>query len=429
MEHDFYRTLESTKRTVNAYVQGFLTLLHPGEQIGKVQLDPSMDTPEKILAAIEAPITHTGRTGASIHEKNPRRAEQNTVLKENETEQLASIEERLLQGYAAHGFDVPKIHNRTGKIIEMEKIAGKPFAATITDLVSGFQVGSHTDAIKRLNTFFFKALDLSIALDGLAGTLLTEEDKKYLQGYKVAKLASKFNCSEDEVQEHRQAYRIMESLGFVDERFIELFKPFQEKYDDMIRKYGKWIVSASSANIMVPNPEEENPQLKAIDFNHAEYSPLQVSMFYIADAYIPKKKLNHLNMNTTPISEDEKITDVAGYYFTEWNKKHPENTIKDFQDFRSGYMLTRVILSIRQIGHTLEKAKDANLVEYYDYLAEASHYYQILKTSLCILNNPRSGIKNASEISDYILDKTTKHIQGNTNEDTFQDALAYLQYS
>jgi len=60
----------------------------------------------------------------------------------------------------------------------------------------------------------------------------------------------------------------------------------QDRLNQIKEKYGKWIVSASSNNIIV----SPNNKLTVTDFNHAKFAPQQLSLFYLIDSYLPMKK-------------------------------------------------------------------------------------------------------------------------------------------
>ena len=387
-----------------AVLNGILTLHIPYDQNGVIECPKTGDMLDDFSTIINEPVKYAGRTTAKVRGKERRIERENSVLKDNDTQELAQLEYRVLNELKSRGHPVPQQLSCNDTTIEMEKISGytlKHLTQRLINVFSGSMGSIFGDPTQKLGELFFPSYETGLRIDKDISNILTDTEKEYLKNKKTENLTKKFNTSKENIIENIDAYRIMESLEFYDEKFIEVFRPLQEHINSTRKKFSRWISSASTDNVLVSNPEDvlhkpvtkTDPYAKDIhvtDFNHIEYSPIQLNIFYLFDAYLPQKAIAHKNYFSgthgvllNPFGFQERIGTILPYCAQAWNETNPDDKIASYRDFVAGYMEMRVPTAIRQIGYALNEAKDAQSHErYYDATQEAKHFKRVAMESL-----------------------------------------------
>lgn len=445
---DFVPRDDKDRKMANAAnLQNGLEIFGPRDQHGVIKHVDANSYMDALHQILNQPITYSGRTQAKIKDGLPRVYDENGenfVLKNNDGDERTSIiEEKIMRMLRASGHDVPEIYARDGDRLVIEKIRGILLQYATTHILNVCRIGADKDngekAMQEFGAIIDKSINASVGIDSKINEILSDEDKKYLSDKKSMRLADKFKADLEQIEANIDAYRIMESLDFYDDKFIELFKPLQERLNYLKEKYGRWVVSPSTTNIIIKDYERSTKGDKAenivvTDFNHANFAPTQLSIFYLIDGFMPLKNFNSTISETTPISLEDKLL-LTDRFFELWKNINPE-VYNNSVEYRFGQLAIAIPESIRQIGHACKDVDNAkNFYIYYDCANEVGHYATKCYQSLEILSMPQTmeipelridGIKELGEyLKKRIIDYTTLHIK----EDDYAKAIEYMNWS
>ncbi|RJQ15821.1 hypothetical protein C4573_06745 [Candidatus Woesearchaeota archaeon] len=418
-----FQNAEHARRANASTLRNLVQLFAPDKQIGRIADTQAIDALDAFQTLLLEPRTYSGRTGATITEEYASISPVNSIQKTNTTERISSIEEKLLIALKAKGFPVPMVLKpRDGATIYLQKMPGLTLQQKVQEYF-GVRGALHPEeTTKAYNAVMNEILETGIAVDKTIDEILTNEDKAYLKDRKIRKLCGRFGKLEDEIEQDKDAYRVMEALDIDDSSFIETFKPLQQLLKSAERKHGKWIVSASANNVLV-----ENDKIALTDFNHAEFAPVQASLVYFIDSYMPIRDWGFNEIASSPISEEQKLTEILPTAWHRWYGKNPNEHKEEFKDFAKGFYAARIPIAIRQMAYALRDAEESpNYFDYLHYTMEAVHYRNLAINTAHMLANGKDIPKALA----FELEKRVQaFVYANIDEAKFKEAQAYMKQS